>query len=140
MLPPRMSKPARALSIYFTAGALGAVANSFAAWGAGRAGLLHALGVGIAPALTAHWLYARIVWGGIWGMLLVLPVAPGRWLRRGLLVSLGPTLAQLLFFFPRAGKGLFGIELGLATPLVVLVLNGIWGAVASLWAHRVDRA
>lgn len=136
-----MSTPARALSIDFSAGALGAMANSLAAWGAGRAGLLHAVGVSIAPALTPHWLYARLVWGGLWGMLFILPLAPpGRWLRQGLLLSLGPTLAQLLFFFPRAGKGLFGIQLGIATPLVVLVLNAIWGAVASFWVHRVGRA
>jgi hypothetical protein len=135
-----MSSPARELSLYFSAGAIGAVANSLAAWGAGRIGLLHAVGVAIAPPLTPQWLYPRIVWGGIWGLLFILPLAPRRWLRQGLLVSLGPTLAQLLFFFPRAGKGLLGTELGLATPLVVLVLNGIWGATASLWIHRVGRS
>jgi hypothetical protein len=94
-----------------------------------------ALGVAITPSLTPAWLYARIVWGGLWGLLFVVPVSMG-WIARGLLLSLGPSLFQLLFVFPvRAGLGLGGLDLGLLTPGVVLVFNGVWGVVASGWVR-----
>ena len=49
-------------------------------------------------------------------------------LAKGLVVSFAPTLAQLLWVFPvMAGQGYLGLKLGLLTPLVVVVLNAIWG-------------
>ncbi|MDH5566662.1 MAG: hypothetical protein OEY15_08365 [Myxococcales bacterium] len=124
---------ARALSLFFAAGALGGVANSVAIWLFGQLGFTHALGVAIAPALSPSWLYPRIVWGGIWGILFALP-SPTGWLKRGLVLSLGPSLVQLFVVFPvRGHQGLLGLELGLLTPLFVLFFNAVWGASASWW-------
>jgi hypothetical protein len=125
---------ARSLSLYFAAGALGGLANSLAVWLFGRLGVSHALGVGLAPALTPAWLYPRVVWGGIWGLLFVLPLDLG-WARRGLVLSLGPTLVQLLVVFPRAGAGVGGLSHGTLTPLLVVVFNAVWGLVASWWVE-----
>ena len=66
---------ARSLSLFFAAGALGGLANSLVAWGFGELGISRALGVSIAPGLTAAWLYPRIVWGGLWGFAFLLPIA-----------------------------------------------------------------
>jgi len=124
---------ARSLSLCVAAGALGGGSNGLVVWASGELGVTHALGVAIAPTLSPSWLYPRIVWGGLWGALFALPLATD-WLRRGLLVSLAPSAVQLFVVFPiRAGKGALGLELGLLTPVFVLVFNGVWGVVASWW-------
>lgn len=129
-----MANELRGLSVVFAAGAAGAVVNSLAVWAVGHWGLAAAAGVKIAPALTPGFLYPRIVWGGLWGLLFLLPLARGSLFWRGLILSLGPTAVQLLMVFPyQAGKGMFGLELGLLTPLFVLVYNAIWGWTAAIW-------
>lgn len=134
-----MQALARSLALCFAAGAVGALASGVALWIAGRAGLVAALGVSIAPELTPAWLYPRLVWGGLFGLLLALPLTFRGAGVRGLAVSLAPTLAQLLYFFPRAGRGVLGLELGAATPLVVALANAVWGLVASAWLRWTDR-
>ena len=124
---------ARSLSLCFAAGAVGALANSVVSWLSGQLGIPHALGVSLAPAWTPAWLYPRIVWGGLWGLLFVLPLSAGV-LRRGLLLSLAPALFQLFVVFPAwTGKGVAGLELGAATPVFVLLYDAVWGVVASWW-------
>jgi len=81
---------------YFGAGAAGGLFNSMVVWLFGSLGLSAALGVAIAPHLSPGWLYPRVVWGGIWGVLLFLPFYRSRPWLRAILLSLGPTLAQLL--------------------------------------------
>ena len=47
---------------------------SLTVWIFGVIGITYALGVKIAPALSAPWLYPRLVWGGIWGLLFLVPL------------------------------------------------------------------
>ena len=120
---------ARLATAYF-GGAVGAVANSLALWLLARADVLAALGVGMRPGLHWGWLAPRLLWGSLWG--LGYPLARRAGLDpvpAGLVLSLAPTAAQLLWFFPRQGHGFFGLELGLATPVVVLAANALWGFV-----------
>ena len=124
---------ARALSLFFAAGVVGALANSVVAWLLGELGVPRALGVALAPGWSAGWLYPRLVWGGLWGLLFVLPLTTAV-VPRGLLVSLAPTLFQLFVVFPAwTGKGVAGLELGLFTPLFVALYNAVWGVTASWW-------
>jgi len=126
------------LLIFFAAGCVGALINSLAIWLLGEQGITARFGIAIAPNLSPNWLYPRIVWGGIWGLLFVLPMLTSRPLSKGLLLSLFPTAVQLLLVFPQAHKGLGGVELGLYTPILVLVVNGLWGAATALtirYAH-----
>lgn len=121
------------LSIYFAAGCLGAFANSIAVWLFGHFGITSSLGVSIAPSISPNWLYPRIVWGGIWGLLFILPVLKSKLLLKGAILSLFPTAVQLFFVFPfKAHKGIAGLDLGLLTPLFVLFYNWVWGFVAAL--------
>ena len=123
----------RILLIVFAAGALGALANSFAVWLFGYFGITATLGVAIAPELSAHWLYPRIVWGGLWGLLFVLPMLQSRVFAKGALLSLFPTAIQLFVVFPLvAHKGMAGLDLGLLTPLCVLFFNWVWGIATAL--------
>lgn len=126
----------RSLSLFLAAGALGGLINSLVVWAFGELGINQALGVAIAPALSPSWLYPRIVWGGLWGLVFALPLSTG-WLARGLVLSLGPSLIQLFVVFPvKANKGILGLDLGVLTPVLVLLFNAVWGVVTSWWVRR----
>ncbi len=121
------------LLVFFAAGCLGGLVNSLAVWQFGELGVMRSVGVAIAPALTPPWLYPRIVWGGIWGLLFVLPLLQSRPLLKGAVISCFPTLVQLFVIFPfQAHKGMAGLELGLYTPFFVAFFNGLWGVVTAL--------
>jgi len=127
-----MNRGSALLATAFVAGLIGALFNSLAAWGAGQLGLTSLIGVKIAPALTAAWLYPRLVWGGIWGLAYYFTIARPRnrrhWVRKGLWMSLLPTAVQLFVVFPNTTPhGMLGFGLGQLTPLAVVVFNLVWG-------------
>lgn len=98
------------------------------------------LGVRLAPAFTAKWLYPRLIWGGIWGFLFILPIFRNQPFAQGLFFSLGPSIVQLFVIFPyQANKGLLGLDLGTLTPLFVLFFNAIWGLTAALWLRLGEK-
>lgn len=126
------------MSIAFAAGAVGALANSIVVWVVGLSGVTAAVGVAIAPHLSAAWLYPRIVWGGMWGLLFLLRFPRGGPVIRGLVISLAPSLFLLLYVYPElVGKGWLGISLGALTPVFVLFYNAVWGVTAALWLRAV---
>ena len=134
-----MNHVAKNMSLFFTAGCLGGLFNSIVVWLFGVIGITQALGVSIAPPLTPAWLYPRIVWGGLWGFLFFLPVVNERILLKGILLSIGPTLVQLFIVFPvQAGKGMLGFDLGILTPVFVIVFNMVWGLAAALWIRQAE--
>ena len=133
-----MKKLAKRLTVIFAAGCLGGLANSLAVWLFGAYGVTKSLGVRIAPDLSPVWLYPRLVWGGIWGLLFLLPVFRSSVLKRGLLLRLGPTIIQLFVVFPyKADQGMMGMGLGALTPLLVFVFNAIWGITVAIWLRFV---
>lgn len=128
------SMSVKEVSLTFAAGVLGGLANSLAVWLFGALGLTGLLGVALAPELTPAWLYPRLVWGGLWGWLFLLPRPKLTYSSRGIIFSLGPSLVQILVVFPlKAHKGVGGIELGTLTPLLVLFFNVVWGLVTAVW-------
>jgi hypothetical protein len=133
-----MKRLLRKSTILFSAGCLGGIVNSLVVWIFGAKGITASLGVKIAPDLTATWLYPRMVWGGIWGFLFLLPLLRKSIYWQGLLYSLGPTLVQLFVVFPaKAGKGMMGLELGSLTPLFVVFFNAVWGVSTAMWLRLV---
>ncbi len=127
------------VSLVFVAGALGGLINSVFVWFFGAIGFTGALGVKLAPSFTAPWLYQRLVWGGIWGWLFLLPLRGLSFPVRGLIYSLGPTLATYFLVFPfQAHKGVLGWQLGSLTPVLVLFYNAIWGVAAGWWLRLVQ--
>ena len=127
------------MTVTFSAGCLGGLINSIALWLIGQAGVSAEFGVKLAPSLSPEWLYQRLVWGGIWGFLFLLPLFRSDTLLQGLLLSLGPTLVQLFLVFPKSGKGMLGLHLGTWTPGFVLVLNAVWGMTAAIWIKYVGK-
>lgn len=129
----------KTLMLCFAAGAIGALANSLAVWAFGHFGISQTMGVSIAPALTAHWIYPRIVWGGLWGFLFALPLLNSQPMTKALLLSLFPTAFQLFVVFPYfAGKGIAGMSLGYLTPVLVLFFNWVW-ALVTVMSLRLAR-
>ena len=129
-----MDNLAKNFTLVFAAGCFGGLLNSLAVWIFGELGITTALGVSIAPKLSAAWLYPRIVWGGIWGALFLLPLWQRTVLIKGLVYSLGPTLVQLFIVFPmKANKGAMGLDLGTLTPFFVIIFNAVWGVAAAIW-------
>ena len=133
-----MKRLLKGATLVFGAGYLGGLANSLILWLLGAYGITASLGVQLAPTLSQAWLYPRLVWGGIWGFLFLLPLLRSKPLKRGLLLSLVPTLVQLFFVFPyHTRHGTMGIGLGALTPVFVIALNALWGIVAALWLRLV---
>ena len=125
--------------ILFAAGCLGGLANSLVVWQFGSLGFNSAMGVNIAPTLSAHWLYPRIVWGGIWGLVFLLPLYASKPVMKGAILSLFPTAIMLFVVFPyKAHKGMGGLELGVMKPLLVLFFNWVWGVVTAI-SIRISR-
>ncbi|MFW5798309.1 MAG: hypothetical protein ACOCXX_01515 [Planctomycetota bacterium] len=132
----------RKLSVVLVAGAFGGVVNDLVIWLFDAVGLLERTGVAISGSLVKSDLYMRIIWGGIWGLLFVLPMMKRSVWLRGMVFSLAPTLVQLLIVFPlRAEVGWFGLDLGGATPVFVFLFNLAWGIAAAAWVvgARGDR-
>ncbi|MFZ2087207.1 MAG: hypothetical protein WAU47_01420 [Desulfobaccales bacterium] len=124
----------KTVSLTFAAGVLGGLANSLALWLFGAVGINQLLGVALAPQLTPAWLYPRLVWGGLWGWLFLLPFPRLTYPSRGYVYSLGPSLVQIFLVFPFvAQKGIGGVELGYLTPLLVLFFNAVWGLFTAMW-------
>jgi len=120
------------LAVCFVGGMLGGLSCSVFLWMLGNWGVTALLNVQIAPQLTADWLYPRMIWGGIWAIPYFLCVGGLRsrrhWVRKGLYLSLLPTLYMLFVVFPlHLGKGQAGLALGMMTPLVVVATNLVWG-------------
>jgi hypothetical protein len=127
-----MNRTGALLAVCFCAGLLGALANSMAVWASGHWDVTAMAGVSLAPKLTLGWLYPRLVWGGIWGLAYFLTVGSRshrqHWVRKGLWISILPTLVQLFYIFPhQTSFGSMGMGLGQLTPLFVLLFNLIWG-------------
>ena len=123
----------RKISAAFTGGAIGGFVDSFNIWAMGKIGISDMIGLAMKPEFNAPWLYQRMVWGGIWMMLLLLPLMKNRTLVRGMLFSLLPSAMMLFFVLPSMGKGMLGLGFGMITPLVVIGLNLVYGIVAASW-------
>lgn len=135
-----MKRTSALISVCFCAGLLGALANTAFAWFCSNYGLTELAGVTLKTGFGRDILYPRLVWGGIWGLLYGLTVIPARsrkhWVRKGLLISLAPTLYHLFVVFPyQTIHGTLGMELGLLTPLFILCFNLVWGFFTGVFAR-----
>jgi len=127
-----MQKNGALFAVCFVAGLLGGLANSLFVWACGEWGITALIGVKLTPVLKLSWLYSQMVWGGIWGLpyffSIGLPRYRRQWIRKGLWFSLLPSAAMLFYFFPYVQhQGMAGFDLGMLTPLFVVIANLVWG-------------
>lgn len=121
-----MAKAIKKISLLFSAGVVG--------------GVMNALAVGwYSQTLAPPMLYQRMVWGGLWGILFLLPFRRLGIYWRGLLFSLAPTLVQWLIVFPARHQELFGTQLGSWTFLKVIIFNSVWGLAAAFWLKLINK-
>ncbi|MGE0735327.1 MAG: hypothetical protein AB7G15_12155 [Alphaproteobacteria bacterium] len=126
----------RNLSVALVGGAIGGGATTLFIWLLGALGVPAMLGMTAPPVeITKGFIYRTLVWGGIWGAVLMLPVLRRQWFWRGVLLSLLPTAALFFYFFPRQQLGMFGMNAGIGLPIMALVANFLWGIVAALWFY-----
>ena len=122
----------RQATLAFAAGALGGLVLFVFFWVISTIGIPQAIGSNFTANVTKAYLYDLITWGGIWGFIFLVPWKQSWW-ARGLVFSVAPSLAAFVIFFPRTPAGLFRLGLGALTPLLVLVLNGVWGLATAWW-------
>ena len=86
------------------------------------------MGCGPVRGGIADFMIGAFILGGIFALLE--PTLPGSklWLK-GVLFGVGAWLAMMLAVMPMAGAGFFGMNLGMAAPVMTLVLHVIYGAV-----------
>lgn len=129
-------RPFGHISGAFTGGALGALLDSFNIWAMGAWGVSDLIGIGMKPEFTGPWVYKRMIWGGLWMFLLLLPLWRERITLRGMVFSLFPSAMMLFMVLPSMGKGMLGLGFGTMMPIVVIGLNFIYGIVASFWYSK----
>lgn len=123
------------VALLFMAGLLGGIANAFAVFYSDDLGLTALLNLDLSPAFNKEQLYSKMVWGGVWGLIFILPIELRRWpfknlVVNGVVLSLLPSMLVLLYLFPEAGKGLWGFDIGALMPAYVIAMNIIWGLVS----------
>lgn len=129
----------RKVSGAYTGGVAGALVALGVFWLLGRAGVTGRFDILLRVDLTPAALYRQVVWGGIWGLLFLLPFWRGQPVRRGILFALAPVAAVLFRVFPQWGKGYLGLKYGTFAPLLVLSLGLLWGTVAAFWHKSTAR-
>lgn len=86
------------------------------------------MGTGAFMGWMAHFVIGSILWGGFFAV--VAPNLPGRslWLK-GMTFGVGAWILMMVAVMPMAGAGPFGANLGMAAPVMTLMLHVIFGAV-----------
>ena len=138
------------LSLLFSAGAFGGLCNVLAGWLLGVLHITSGLGIQMAIHLVPDVIYRQVIWGGIWSLMFIIPVLNNKPVLKGVVLSVFPTLAALLIVIPLRAKAaasgmfvrqqaMFGLYLGVLTPLFVTVINAIWGIAAAFWLKAVEK-
>ena len=123
----------RKVSGAYAGGVVGILIAIGTLWLLNQSGLTARLDIALRADLTSAGLYRHIVWGGIWGLLFLLPVWRGQPIRRGLLFALVPVAVVLFLVFPERGRGYLGLGYGTFAPVLVLTLGFLWGIIAAVW-------
>lgn len=118
-------------ALYFAAAAVGGLAAVLTAWAFGQIGVADLFGVKIKPALAKGLIYKQMVWGGIWGLIFLLPVNVKPLWVKGLLMTLFPVIAAVVLVLPMRGNGFLGLQLGVLAPVYIYLINIPWGLVTA---------
>jgi hypothetical protein len=113
------------LSVAFTAGAVGAVVLMVTR--------VLMFGMSFSDTDVKVDFYRLIVWGGIWALLLVLPLWRTKWLLRGIMLALTVIIFNFLILMPLNGHGFFASHAGMVVFWSNIGFNTLWALVAALW-------
>ncbi|MDX2481127.1 MAG: hypothetical protein QNK24_12445 [Desulfuromusa sp.] len=135
-----MPKSSALFAVCFVAGLLGALAYSLFLWGCNEWGITNLIGVKMPQTLELPKLYPQMFIGGFWGLGFFFTVGIPRhrrhWVRKGLWFSLLPALTAIFYLYPHVyHKGMAGFDLGMLTPLLIVVSYLVWGGVTGFFAR-----
>ncbi len=117
----------RRLAMAYFAGAVGALIASFVLWLLAGAKVSEEA-MTLVPGLSWSWIERRLLWGSLFGMGYPLVRRRGFTpVRSGLVLSLLPSIVELVLLMPLHNQGFLGLSLGGMTPLFVLSTNALWG-------------
>lgn len=121
-------------SLSFASGCVGALVMSVCMWFFGAIGICENYEVNLHPDMSQAWLFPKIIYGGLWALLLVLPWWESSTILKALCTAFVPLFYQLFVSFPIfEGQGLMGQELGSLTPAFMTFYWIIWGLATGLW-------
>ncbi len=123
------------LSLLFTAGCIGGLATALVIWFFGNKGITELFAVNLVPKMNTSFLYSKIIWGGLWGLVFIIVAKPDLFFYKAALLSLAPTVVQLFYVFPKQDQGPAGLKLGTLTPLMVLFFNLVWAITTATWIY-----
>lgn len=124
-----MSNALRGVALCFAAGAAAGFIKCVAAWLLVRYGIAAQLGASVLGSLSPVVLHPRIVIGGLWGLLFLLPMARSSVLVSGMLWGVVVAAAELVLFPLIAGRTPALLTM---TALVALLLWLVWGLASAL--------
>ena len=124
----------------FGAGAIAGFLQTILIWLVGQFGMFALLQLPLKFELNLVWFYQRITWGGLWGLVFLIPLLRSvpQW-KRGLVFGILPALLSLFVFLPfKDGHGYMGLNLGVMMPIVVVGFGLIWGMIAGSLLDRTQ--
>lgn len=133
----------RKAALYYAAASLGGLAVALTAWVLGSIGVPEALGVALKPALQKATIYRLMVWGGIWGLIFLLPIVLKPLWLKALVFTLAPVLVALLVVVPMRGGELLLLDKGALAPFYIYLINIPWGLITAYLGRALgaeDRA
>ncbi|MEA3543672.1 MAG: hypothetical protein U9R69_00465 [Thermodesulfobacteriota bacterium] len=127
-----MPKSSALFAVCFVAGLLGAVGSILFLWGCNKWGITSLINANIVQTLKLPTIYPQLFIGGFWGLGYFFTVGIPRhrrhWIRKGFWFSLIPSLTAIFYVYPYVyHKGIAGFDLGMLTPLLIIVSNLVWG-------------
>lgn len=78
-----------------------------------------------------HFVIGTVAWGLVFAALFDRIPGAKAWLK-GILFSIGAWVLMMVGLMPMAGAGLFGLKLGIAAPIMTLMLHMLFGVVLGI--------
>jgi hypothetical protein len=132
-MPPLVKR----LGLVINDGVVAAIVQVIAIYLFGALGLFRLIELPT-PTLGLFWSIKQVLWGGVYALLFLVPVlTQSRQVMRGLNVGLLRAAVTLFVINPMEGHGMLGLGLGFGWPVIVILFNLLWGAVAGWTFGRV---
>ncbi|MEM9684242.1 MAG: hypothetical protein AAF942_13310 [Pseudomonadota bacterium] len=117
----------RNLTLGYASGVFGGLVFFLGIWLGLKAGLIPAQAE--ATLLAKTFLYKQMIWGGVWGILLAVPILNRVWWLKGFIIGCIATAVAIFVFTPTGLAGWPAQRIAIA-----VVLNGVfWGIGAAFW-------
>jgi len=124
----------RRIVLVYALGSLSGLMMSMLSWLLGYGELFGGFGLRWVPGV-----YQNMVWGGVFGMVFLLPADPRRWWWNGFIFGGLPAVAQLFWALPQTTDyGFAGLKLGWLTSLAVIAYYTVWGWITGLLLRTFD--